>query len=163
MVTAAGGAKGGTSNLGTADVLLPDADFLGRGVVRSDLTDHLVNATKSGKQISGGHDLKNFTSALNEAGGTVVSRVEKAPGIFEVQYKLPNATKPATKTVYDPSAYPDMPDMANLAANKALTQYQLTRNLSPTVVVNGVKFSVPIRMQSGKPYVATAFPVGVMK
>lgn len=142
---------------------MPDADFAGRGVIRSDLTNHLVNATKSGKQISGGHDLNNFTTALNDVGGTVVSQVEKSPGIYEVQYQLPNATKPATKTVYDPATYPTMPDMANLAANKALIQYQLTGDLSPTIVVNGVKFSVPIKMQNGQPYVPTAFPVGVVK
>uniref|UniRef100_UPI001B8D31C5 hemagglutinin repeat-containing protein n=1 Tax=Collimonas humicola TaxID=2825886 RepID=UPI001B8D31C5 len=157
---AATGTKG---NLGIADALLPDADFAGRGAVRTDLTDHLINSGISGKQISGGHDLNTFNTALNDAGGTVVSQVEKAPGIYEVQYQLPKATKPATKTVYDPSTYPNIPDMASTAANKALTQYQLTGDLSPIVEVNGVKFSVPIRIQNGQPYVPTAFPVGVVK
>lgn len=89
--------------------------------------------------------------------------MEKDPGIYEVKYQLPNATKPATKTVYDPSIYPEMPDMANTAANKALTQYQMTGNRSPIVVVNEVKFSVPIRIQNGEPFVPTAFPVGMVK
>ncbi|MDR2155129.1 MAG: CdiA family toxin C-terminal domain-containing protein, partial [Burkholderiaceae bacterium] len=156
-------ARGATSNLGTSDALLPDADFLGRGVVRSDLTDHLVNATTSGKQISGGHDLNNFTTALNDAGGSIVSKIETAPGIYEVKYQLPNAAKLAVKTIYDPAVYPNMLDMANTAASKALYQYQSTGNISQVVVVDGVNFSVPIRIQNGQPYVPTAYPVGVEK
>lgn len=49
-----GAARSTTSALGTADALLPDADFVGRGTVRSDLADHLVNPMPSGKQLSGG-------------------------------------------------------------------------------------------------------------
>ncbi|WP_254699954.1 CdiA family toxin C-terminal domain-containing protein [Trinickia violacea] len=146
-----------------ADDLLPDADFAGRGNVRPDLTDHLTNAGLSGKQISGGHDMNNFVSALNDAGGTILSQTENAPGIYEVQYQLPNATKPATKTIFDPSVYPNMADMASTAAGKALMQYQMTGSTVQTVVVDGVQFSVPIKMQNGVPYVPTAFPIGVSK
>ena len=117
-----------------------------------ELSDHLVKVSQPGKKISGGHDLKNFITDLNNTGGTVVSKMEKASGIYEIQYQLPNATKPATKTVYDPAVYPSMADMANLAGDKALIQYQLTGDLSPTIVVNGVKFSLPIRTQNGQPY-----------
>ncbi|WP_261313705.1 hemagglutinin repeat-containing protein [Burkholderia ambifaria] len=153
-------AKTGTSGLGTADTLLPDADFAGRGVVRSDLADHLVNPVPSGKQLSGGHDAANFEAALQDAGGTVISKNQTGPGIFEVQYQLPGAKKPATKTIYDPAVYPDMPNMASEAANKALVQYQLTGSTSQTVVVNGIEFAVPIRVTPGSPpSVPTAYPI----
>jgi len=146
-----------------SDALLPDADFLGRGVVRSDLEDHLINARVIGKQISGGHDLTNFNIALNEVGGTVLTKVEKGPGIYEIQYQLSNSTKIATKTVFDPLVYPNMSEMANTAANRALTQYQLTGSLSQEIVVNNVRFSVPITIRNGQPYVPTAYAVGVVK
>ncbi|WP_244137045.1 hemagglutinin repeat-containing protein [Burkholderia pyrrocinia] len=153
-------AKTGTSVLGTADTLLPDADFAGRGVVRSDLADHLVNPVPSGKQLSGGHDATNFEAALQDAGGTVISKDQTGPGIFEVQYQLPGAKKPATKTIYDPAVYPDMPNMASEAANKALVQYQQTGSTSQTVVVNGIEFAVPIRVTPGSPpSVPTAYPI----
>ena len=53
-----------SSSLGLPDTLLPDADFAGQGTVRPDLASHLVDAGVSGKQISGGHNLDNFTTAL---------------------------------------------------------------------------------------------------
>jgi filamentous hemagglutinin len=53
--------------------------------------------------------------------------------------------------------------MANTAAGKALYQYQLNGNLSQAVTVDGVNFSVPIRIQNDQPYVPTAYPVGVAK
>ncbi len=154
-----------TSTLGTADALFPDAEFAGRGVVRSDLTDHLINPDVLKKQISGGHNSDNFMSALNNAGGTVTSKVEIAPGIYQLEYQLPGAAKAYPKTVYDPNLYSDatMADMANMAANKGLIQYQLTGNTLQKVVVNGVEFTVPVRVQNGQPYVPTAYPVGVKK
>nr|WP_260406922.1 DUF637 domain-containing protein [Pseudomonas cichorii] len=151
-----------SSNLGLADYLLPDADFVGRGVVRPDLKDHLVDATRSGKQISGGHDLENFMQALTEHSGTS-SRFEVAPGIYKVEYRLPNATKDAVKTVYDPKVYPDMVNMANEAAHKALIQYQLTGGSVQEVVVGKVRFQVPINIRGEQVYVPTAFPIGVVK
>ncbi|RMR58727.1 DUF637 domain-containing protein, partial [Pseudomonas cichorii] len=151
-----------SSNLGLADYLLPDADFVGRGVVRPDLKDHLVDATRSGKQISGGHDLENFMQALTEHSGTS-SRFEVAPGIYKVEYRLPNATKDAVKTVYDPKVYPDMANMANEAAHKALIQYQLTGGSVQEVVVGKVRFQVPINIRGEQVYVPTAFPIGVVK
>ncbi|KPB79949.1 Filamentous hemagglutinin [Pseudomonas syringae pv. maculicola] len=154
--------KGGT-NLGLPDNLLPDADFVGRGVVRPDLKDHLVDATRSGKQISGGHDMDSFMQALTEYSGTISSKIEVAPGIYKVEYQLPNSTKDAVKTVYDPKTYPDMPSMANEAAYKALLQYQVTGNSLQEVVVGKVRFQVPINIKSEQMYVPTAFPVGVVK
>ncbi|WP_123632991.1 filamentous hemagglutinin N-terminal domain-containing protein [Pseudomonas viridiflava] len=154
--------KGGT-NLGLPDNLLPDADFVGRGVVRPDLKDHLVDATRSGKQISGGHDMDSFMQALTEYSGTISSKIEVAPGIYKVEYQLPNSTKDAVKTVYDPKTYPDMPNMANEAAYKALLQYQVTGNSLQEVVVGKVRFQVPINIKSEQMYVPTAFPVGVVK
>jgi filamentous hemagglutinin len=117
------------------------------------------------KQISGGHNDDNFTSVLNGAGGTIVSRAEIAPGIYQLEYQLPGAAKSYPKTVYDPKVYSDakMTSMANTAANKALTQYQLTGNTLQRVVVDGIEFSVPVRIQNGQPFVPTAYPVGVKK
>lgn len=150
----------GTALRGTSDPLQPEADFSGRGTIRGDLTEHLVNPQISGKQISGGHDMNEFNMLLNKAGGTLVSKVETGPGIFEIQYQLPNAARPSTKTVYDPYMYPDMPSMANLAANKALIQFQLTGIAEQNVIVNGVEFFVPIRTTPGKPVsIPTAYPL----
>lgn len=90
----------------------------------------------------------------------MLSKVEKGPGIYEVQYQLPNATKPAIKTIYDPSMYPEMANMASTAANKALVQYQITGVAEQKVVVNGIEFFVPIRVTAGKPpSVPTAYPI----
>lgn len=151
------------SSRGVPDALQPEADFAGRGLVRADLSDHLLNGAPSGKQIAGSHDLNNFTTALSNAGGTELSRVEKAPGIYEIEYQLPKATKPATKTVYDPIMYPKMSEIAETAASKALIQFQQTGELSSSVVVNGIKFTAPIRIKNGVPYVPTVFPTGVVK
>jgi filamentous hemagglutinin len=151
------------SGRGAPDTLQPEADFAGRGLVREDLSSHLTTASRSGKQISGGHEIDNFTTALNDAGGKVLSRAEKAPGIYEIEYQLPGATKSATKTVYDPALYPKMTEMANTVANKGLMQYQQTGDLSSTVVVEGIKFTVPIKIQKGTPYVPTVIPTGLAK
>ncbi|WP_071759623.1 hemagglutinin repeat-containing protein [Burkholderia ubonensis] len=150
---------------GVVDALLPDADFAGRGVVRTDLADHLVNVEVfKKKSISGGHNADNFYAALEEVGGVVVSSTEKGPGIYEIQYQLPNSKKPFPKTIYDPATYPNMPEMANQAANKALAQYQITGDTSQKVVVGGVEFFVPIRVSPNTPpSVPTAYPIGGMK
>lgn len=153
-----------SSALGEPDRLLPDADFAGRGVIRADLADHLMNPIISGKQISGGHSLNNFNIALNDAGGVVLGKVEKGPGIYEIQYQLPNASKPAIKTVYDANIYPNMESMANLAATRALIQYQITGIAEQKIVVGGVEFFVPIKTISGKPpTVPTVYPIGGSK
>ncbi|MCK9697470.1 CdiA family toxin C-terminal domain-containing protein [Pseudomonas syringae] len=161
-VQAEGSVKG-SSNLGLADNLLPDADFVGRGVVRTDLKDHLVGATRSGKQISGGHDMENFMKELTESSGSISSKVEVAPGIYRVEYQLPKSTRDAVKTVYDPKVYPDMPNMANEAAYKALLQYQLTGNTLQEVVVGKVRFQVPVNIRDEQMYVPTAFLIGIVK
>ncbi|WP_285360132.1 filamentous hemagglutinin N-terminal domain-containing protein [Pseudomonas sp. fls2-241-TYG-175] len=153
----------GSDNLGLADNLLPEADFVGRGSVRPDLKDHLVDPILSGKQISGGHDLEKFEQAMNVYSGTTISKAEIAPGIFKVEYQLPNSKRSALKTVYDPKVYPDMPSMANEAAHKALIQYQATGKMSQEVVVGNIKFQVPVNIRGEDMYVPTAFPVGVVK
>lgn len=112
---------------------------------------------------SGGHEIGYFTIALNEAGGKVLSRSEKALGIYEIEYQMPGASKSATKTVYDPVVYPNMTELVNVAANKALMQYQQTGDLSISVVVEGIKFTVPIRVQNGVPTVPTVIQKGVVK
>lgn len=145
------------------DRLQPEADFAGRGLIREDLPTHLTNASQSGRQISGGHEIDNFITTLNDLGGTVRSRVEKAPGIYEIEYQLPGAQKVATKTVYEPKMYPRMTEIANTAASKGLINYQQTGDLSSSVIVEGIKFTVPIRIQNGVPYVPTVIPTGVSK
>ncbi|WP_240994786.1 CdiA family toxin C-terminal domain-containing protein [Pseudomonas viridiflava] len=153
----------GSDNLGLADNLLPEADFVGRGSVRPDLKDHLVDPILSGKQISGGNDLEKFEQAMNVYSGTTISNAEIAPGIFKVEYQLPNSKRSALKTVHDPKVYPDMPSMANEAAYKALIQYQATGKMSQEVVVGNIKFQVPVNIRGEDMYVPTAFPVGVVK
>ncbi|MCU6498322.1 hemagglutinin repeat-containing protein [Rugamonas sp. A1-17] len=149
------------SNKGTPDALLPDADFAGQFVPRPDLEKHLIDATVSGKQISGGHDMESFKTALNDAGGTEISRTEVAPGIYEVEYQLPKAKKSAEKTLFDPKMYPDMPAMTSAAANKALMNYQITGEVVQKVTINGMKFNVNIKVTAGAPAtVRTAYPIG---
>lgn len=82
-----------------------------------------------------------------------------------MQYQLPNATKVATKTVYDPAVYSDsqVADMANTASQKAMIQFQATGTNAQTVSVNGVDFNVYVKMQNGSPYVSTAYPAGATK
>ena len=63
----------------------------------------------------------------------------------------------------NPVLYPKMTEMANTAANKGLMQYQQTGDLSSTVVVEGIKFTVPIKFQKGTPYVPTVIPTGLAK
>ena len=153
-----------TKTLGTPDPLLSEADYAGRGTVRVDLTDHIVNPQISGKQISGGHDIYEFNMLLNKAGGTVISKVETGPGIYEIYYQLPIANKPSVKTVFDPVQYPDMDNMANIAANRGLLEYQRTGNAAPIIQVNGVNFDIRIAVRPGEPpSVRTAFPVGSAK
>lgn len=148
----------------TPDTLLSEADFAGRGVVRDDLANHLTFPSISGKQIAGGHDLNEFNLALNKAGGTVLSKIETGPGIYEIQYRLSNSTKTAIKTVYDPAIYPDMQSMANMAANKALLEYQRTGNAELNVVINGVEFFVPVKVLQGQaPKVPTVYPIRAKK
>jgi filamentous hemagglutinin len=77
----------------------------------------------SGRQFSGRHNMSNFDAALQSAGGTIVSKVEMAPGIYDVQYQPPKGMnrEPETKTVYDPEVYSDsqMSSMASEAAARA--------------------------------------------
>lgn len=148
----------------TSDTLLPEADFTGRGVMRADLADHLAYPSISGRQIAGGHDINEFNVALNKAGGTVVSKVETGPGIYEIKYLMPNSNKPSLKTVFDPAQYSNMEIMANTAANRALLEYALTGNAAPIIKVNGINFDVRIAVRLGEPpAVRTVFPVGSAK
>ena len=94
----------------------------------------------------------------------MLSKVEKGLGIYEIKYQLPNTAKPAIKTVYDADIYPNMDSMANLAATRALMQYQITGVAEQKIVVDGVEFFVPIKTISGKlPTVPTAYPIGASK
>jgi hypothetical protein len=72
---------------GIADVLLPEANFAGEYVPRSDLVEHLSEATKLGSQISGGHDMLEFDKLIKELGGAYTKK-EIAPGIYECNILL---------------------------------------------------------------------------
>jgi hypothetical protein len=155
---------GAAAKLGKAsDALLPEADFAGRGTVRPDLVEHLTDAAKKGKQINGGHDMNSFNATLNQAGGKVLSKIEQAPGIYEVEYQLPNSSKSFPKTIYDPAMYPNMPNMVNEAAAKGLYQYHKTGLVEQTVVLNGIKFTVNVKFPKGQPAITTVYPSGVVK
>lgn len=158
--------------------LEPEADFankLGnvRDATKGTLTEHMVLAdiSKSGKNIYGGHDINNFTQAINENNGTILSRIEtsKDSGIYQVEYVLPASTKPQLKTVYDPVKYPDMAYLVNAAAQKALMEYQFKGYTGTKVFdidVGGIKFKVPVNPTSKNnltPTVPTVFPIGVSK
>jgi filamentous hemagglutinin len=126
--------------------------------------EHLANPQISEKQISGGHDINEFNTLLNKAGGTVISKIETGPGIYEIQYQLPNANRSAIKTVFDPVMYPSMNNMINTVANRALLEYQRTGNTAPVIQLNGINFDVRIAVRPGEPpSVRTAFPVGSAK
>ena len=149
--------------LGTADNMLPEANFAGQIPVRTDLESHLVNASVSGRQISGGHNMNSFDDVLANSGGAIVSKIEISPGIYDVKYYLPGKNYPAgypTKTLYDPAIYSDaqMGMMARDAAAKGMIQYQVTGVAEQVVVINGVKFYVPINKATNS--VRTVFPVG---
>ncbi|WP_299531726.1 CdiA family toxin C-terminal domain-containing protein [uncultured Herbaspirillum sp.] len=142
------------------DTLLHEADFAGRIPVREDLIDHLRNGKVAGKEISGGHNEKNFMQTLDSAKGTLVSRTEVAPGIYEIEYRLPKGSgkTPKTKTVYDPKVHDDisMGNSAQEAAAKGMIQYQIDRNPRQYVIVNGISFYVPVNKDSGS--IRTVFP-----
>jgi hypothetical protein len=161
--TSVNGAAGLGNTGKTSDALLPEADFAGRGTVRPDLVEHLTDSAKKGKQINGGHDMNSFNATLNQAGGKVLSKVEKAPGIYEVEYQLPNSSKSFPKTIYDPAMYPNMPNMVNEAAAKGLYQYHKTGLVEQTVVLNGIKFTVNVKFPKGQPAITTVYPSGVVK
>ncbi len=144
-----------------------------RDATKGTLTEHMVLAdiSKSGKNIYGGHDINNFTQAINENNGTILSRIEtsKDSGIYQVEYVLPASTKPQLKTVYDPVKYPDMAYLVNAAAQKALMEYQFKGYTGTKVFdidVGGIKFKVPVNPTSKNnltPTVPTVFPIGVSK
>ena len=131
----------------------------------SDLADHLINADVLNNQISGGHNADNFFLALKKAEGFAKQKIEISPGIYKIEYQLPGSEKTYIKTIYDPAVYSDvsMTEMTNIAANKALIQYQITGNTAQKIVINGIEFSVPVRIKNGQPFVPTAFPIGVKK
>ena len=136
----------------------PEADFAGNvGDVRDpsigSIAEHMVEASVKGKQIYGGHNLDNFNTVLSEAGGEIKgSPIEIAPGIYDIKYTLPGKTYKngsVTKTVYDPAVYPNMDKLADSAAHKALTEYQLTGKVPDTVDVGGIKFKTPVVIRDG--------------
>ena len=116
--------------------------------------------------IAGGHNIDNFNQALQTNGGQVIGKpVEVAPGIYQVEYRLPGTVgKNEFKTVYDPAKYTDaqMASMANEAVGRAIYQWNNSGGVGSKefVVVNGVKFEVPISSYKGQVYVPTAYPAG---
>ncbi|CAM8655721.1 Domain of unknown function DUF637, haemagglutinin putative [Comamonadaceae bacterium] len=147
---------------GTAQLDTPIAQHLIDAGVKVDRRSGLAN------EITGGHNMDNFNSTLQANGGQVIGTpVEVAPGIYQVEYRLPGTTgKNQLKTVYDTARYSDqqMASMANDAASQAIYQWNKTGNgkvpATQYVTVNGVKFVVPISSYQGKVYVPTAYPAG---
>jgi hypothetical protein len=139
-----------------ADDMLAEADFAGRIPTRTDLQNHLINAQVSGKQISGGHNLVNFETTLQGAGGQIMSKVEIAPGVYEIEYKLANKNYTANgvetlprKTVYDPAVYSDskMSSMATEAAARGQIQFQATGVKDQFVKVGDIWFFAPVKVE----------------
>lgn len=141
----------------------PEADLAGRGIVRPDLINHLETPTRSGRQISGGHNADNFYTVLQQEGGTVVSSRQEVPGITVVQYRLPGANPsrpPETKTIYDPAVFPNVTALAQDAAVRALRQYAGTGRSSQVVSVGGIRFQAQVSVRNGVPTVNTVYPIG---
>jgi filamentous hemagglutinin len=101
--------------------------------------------------------LSNFETTLQSVNGQVVAKTEVAPGIYEVEYRLPgkNYVNKASgveelpkKTVYDPNIYSDaqMSSMASEAAARAQIQFQATGNPEQYVKVGDVWFFAPINI-----------------
>jgi hypothetical protein len=133
------------------------------------LIDAQVNTNRQGlpSSINGGHNMDNFNQTLQANGGQVVgSPKEVAPGIYQVEYRLPGTAqnKVETKTIYDPAKYTDvqMASMANEAVGRAIYQWNAGGGTSRKefVTVNGIKFEVPIGSYRGQVYVPTAYPSG---
>jgi hypothetical protein len=145
----------------------PGADFAGRGIQRPDWLNHMEQASKSGKQISGGHNADNFHALLKQEGGTVVSSKSAGNGITRVEYKLPNhnpAKDPFTKTIYDPAVYPNMAEQAQTASHRILREYHANPSKAEhLVIVDGIKFDGAVRYVDGKATVLTVYPSGAVK
>jgi hypothetical protein len=144
---------------------------VGTDQINTPIAKHLIDVeikTFKGQpsSISGGHNMDNFNQAVRANGGQVQGAPkEVAPGIFEIEYKMPGTVgKNPTKTVYDPAKYSDaqMASMANEAVGRAIYQWNKNGGINSKefVEINGVKFEVPISSYKGQVYVPTAYPSG---
>ena len=136
---------------------------------RSDLPGHMIGPdgfTKPG-QLSGTHNLKNATAALDARGATYTVNPTSTTGISELQYTY---TNPATgkvvsgsKTVYDPARFSDqtMVNNAQLAGQQAWTQY--LQNPSVRIIDGthgGVNFRSYINVDSnGNAFIGNVHPI----
>ena len=146
----------------------------GTAQIDTPIAKHLIEAEiKTNRQgqattVSGGHNMDNFNQILQTNGGQVIGTPrEVAPGIYQVEYRLPGTRhgEVETKTVYDPAKYSDaqMASMANEAVGRAVYQWNKTGTKVPDiqfVEVNGIKFEVPISVYKKQVYVPTAYPSG---
>ncbi|WP_080417704.1 hemagglutinin repeat-containing protein [Burkholderia ubonensis] len=190
--TTVGGAESAiaerTSNLGTRDAHLSDADFIGRTPVRpadgGDLGQHLVSAdvkispkTGLATSISGGHNEQNFLDVISKSGGRVVGDpVEIAHGIKQYTYTMPGSGNSLlSKTVYDSNVFSNSEMIANANAAGQQAAYQFSRgvpfdlpkNSAYLVRIGGVTWEVPIanfrkpipnELTISNPYIPTAYP-----
>ena len=96
--------------------------------------------------------MTNFDAVLASAGGQVTAKVEVAPGIYEIEYKLPKGMNrdPEIKTVYDPKVYSDaqMTSMASEAAARAQIQFQVTGGKEQYIQIGSVWFYAPINIST---------------
>ncbi|WP_353400600.1 CdiA family toxin C-terminal domain-containing protein, partial [Hydrogenophaga sp. 5NK40-0174] len=142
---------------GTAQVDTP----IGKHLIEAE-----INFNRKGQpsKIAGGHNMQNFDAMLQANGGQIMgSPVPLAPGIYQVEYRLPGTVgKNQIKTVYDSNIYSDaqMSTMANDAVGKAVYQWNKGGGTSSMeiVEVGGIKFEVPISSFKGTVYVPTAYP-----
>ena len=153
--------KDGTVPSGTAQADTP----IGKHLIEAEVKTYKGQPS----EIAGGHNMDNFNQTLQANGGQVIGLPkEVAPGIYQVEYRLPGTRQgeTKTKTVYDPAMYTDtqMATMANDAVGRAIYQWNKegTGKVPDVqfVTVNGVKFEVPISSYKGSIYVPTAFPSG---
>lgn len=96
-----------------------------------------------------------------------MSKVEIAPGVTEVTYRLPGKNyldsngieRLPTKTVYDPNIYSDarIADMAHDAAARGMMQYRIDGILDQYIKINGINFYVPINEATRT--IKTVFPL----
>jgi len=128
----------------------------GRGVDENWLIGHntkIDTGTGPGRSISGSHNMESFNAASKATGILELSRIEVAPGIYQVEYRVPKRNsaneiipgeyksgKPHKKTIYDDNVHSDADIAAKSAeAGRNLTFEEGNRNSNP-ITIDGLQF-----------------------
>lgn len=136
---------------------------------RSDLPNHLFwpdGFTRSG-QLSGTHNRRNATAALDDQGATYSLTPTGTTGISELKYSYTNSagkTISGQKTVYDPAVYSDQAilNMSQVAGQRGYSMYlQDTSQRMFDLNQDGVNFRVYINIdpKTGAPFVGNTHPI----